>query len=350
MTRRVSMQSKLQSIQRTFIISIALLATLSVVALGLVLYATNAIQLNRSVSSQQLHSLTKNYPAVESYLETQKRAEPHFITIANLVKTDQRALIGRALLYTGIPILLSSAFIAYLLARRLVKPVEQTFAAQERFLQDASHEMRNPLAALYAVTQQARESASIKEKNEALDTLERQAKQLVKLNEDLLTLERVKTGSTKAKRQNISDLLLDVTDSVYAQASERNIKIDTNVGPSIHMTIADNDWVCIVRNILENAIKYSHDDSTVHVMLQATKQEIVLRVKDRGIGIPKSQLSHIGERFYRGSNVGRRTGTGLGVAIVQQIVERYRGDMDIQSSPKKGTTVTVRIPTKEEKA
>ena len=344
------MNQKLRSIQRTFIISIASLTTLSVVSLGIVLYATNAIQINRDVSSARLHSLTQNYPAVEAYLQTQKAAEPHFITLANLVKADQRALIGRALLYTGVPILVSSALIAYLLARRLVRPVEQTFAAQEQFLQDASHEMRNPLAALYTVIQQARNTTSMKEKDEALNTLERQAKQLVKLNDDLLLLERAKTGQNKAKHQNISDLLLDVTDSVYAQAHRRRIKIKTNVSPNIYLTIADSDWVCIARNIIENAIKYSHDNSIVRVSLQSAKQSVVLSVKDAGIGIPRAQLSHIGERFYRGSNVGRTGGTGLGVAIVQQIVARYKGQFDIQSTPSKGTTVTVQLPKKEEKS
>lgn len=334
------MNQKLRTIQKTFIVSIVGLAVLSVVSLGAVLYATNAIEIKHDVSSSELHSLTKNYPAVESYLQTQKHAEPHFIKIANLVKTDQQTLLGRALLFTGVPMLLLSGLIAYTLARRLVKPVEETFAAQERFLQDASHEMRNPLAALSAVIQEARNAKDPKDIKRSLDTLDRQSKQLVKLNEDLLTLERSKTNHSKATLQDISSLLLDVIDSEYAQASQRGIKIQAKVTKNIQIVISDTDWVCIARNLIDNAVKYSRDNSVVSVTLTHQKQSVILKVRDRGIGIPADQLSQIGERFYRGTNVGRISGTGLGLAIVSETLHAYGGSLSLESKPAKGTTVT----------
>ena len=166
------MNHKLRSIQTTFIISIVALTTLSVVGLGIVLYATNAIELRQKVSSTHLHELTRNYPAVEEYINSQKHAEPHFIKLASVVKSDQSNLLGRALIFTGVPTLLLSGLLAYALARKLVRPVEETFAAQERFLQDASHEMRNPLAALYAVIQQTKTSDDPKEIKKSLDSID----------------------------------------------------------------------------------------------------------------------------------------------------------------------------------
>lgn len=341
------MDQKLKNIQNSFIISIVSLAVLSVISLGTVLYATNAIDLRKNVTSSELHQLTKNYPAVESYLQTQKKAEPHFIKIANLVKSDQQALLGRALIYTGIPILLFSILLAYFLARKLVRPVEKTFADQERFLQDASHEMRNPLAALYAVVQDARSSNNPKDKDKALTTIDRQVKQLVKLNDDLLLIERSKQKNAKLPTINISDLSLDVIDSVYAQANQHNISIKSNIDSEILLLIDDKDWVCLVRNIIENAIKYSPDKSSVVATLKSTKTHVILEVKDKGIGIPENEIANLGERFYRGKNVGRIGGTGLGLAIVYQIVSKYKGTINIASVHKKGTVVSIKLPLKK---
>lgn len=310
------------------------------------MYATNAIELHKDVSSAKIHELTNNYPSVREYINSQKQAEPHFIKLASLVKSDQGQLLGRALLYTGLPTLLISASLAYVLARKLVRPVEETFAAQERFLQDASHEMRNPLAALYAVVQQASSSNNQAETQKALATMEKQARQLVRLNEDLLTLERTKTNAHRATKENISDLTLDVIDSEYAQAAAKGIQIRSRVQPSITITIVDSDWVCVVRNLLENAIKYSSRASAIDLSLSADKQSAKLVVKDKGIGIPAEALDQIGERFYRAQNVGRVEGTGIGMAIVKQVVAAYGGMLQISSKVHKGTVVTIHLPLK----
>ena len=341
------MDQKLKNIQNSFIISIVGLAVLSVISLGTVLYATNAIDLRKNVTSSELHQLTENFPAVEAYLQSQKKAEPHFIKIANLVKSDQQALLGRALVFTGIPILLFSVLLAYSLARKLVRPVEQTFADQERFLQDASHEMRNPLAALYAVVQDARSSDDPKAKDKALTTIDRQVKQLVKLNDDLLLIERSKQKLANLPTVNISELTLDVIDSIYAQANQRNIILKNSIDPNVVLPVDDKDWVCMVRNIIENAIKYSPDKSKVSISLTLNKTHVSFMVKDKGIGIPSNEIDSLGERFYRGKNVGRIGGTGLGLAIVYQIVHKYNGTVQIDSKIQKGTSVTIKLPYKK---
>jgi|GEM_PF-3324578 len=337
------MNRKLKYIQTMFIASIVGLVGVSVISLGAVLYATNAIEVRHNVSSSQLHDIVKDYPAVEAYVQNQKHAEPHFVTIANLVKIDQQKLLAKALLLTGIPILLVSIGLAYALARKLVKPVEQTFFAQERFLQDASHEMRNPLAALYAVVQDGRSSNSLAEKDRALASIDRQARQLVKLNEDLLLLERSKRDHNKNVKNNLSELTLDVVDSLVPYAVQQKITVKTRVAADVVASIVDEDWVCVVRNVVENAIKYSNPSSVVMLKLSRIKNAIVLEVTDKGIGISKSEIEHLGERFFRGSNVGRISGTGLGMAIVYQIIHNYHGTVAIVSKQNKGTKITVRV-------
>jgi signal transduction histidine kinase len=353
MTQRAAnnMNKKLKTVQKTFIISIVSLTFVSVVSLGAVLFTTNAIALRHTVSSSELHSLTKSYPEVEAYLQTQKKAEPHFIRIANLVKSDQQRLLGRALFYTGVPILMLSVLLAYILAKRLVEPVEESFNAQERFLQDASHEMRNPLAALYAIVQDAQNIEATADSRastkKTLKTIELQTEQLVKLNEDLLMLERSKTSRDRATSIDLSELLLDVIDSKYAQAKLRKIRFKQTITPKIRFVITDSDWVCIAQNLIDNAIKYSKDASIITIKLTHTKQTVTLSVQDKGIGIPADQIAHIGERFFRSTNVGRTPGTGLGMAIVSQIVESYHGALTIKSTPGKGSTFAVSLPVKK---
>lgn len=341
------MQERLRIIQKKFVTSIVLLATLSVVGLSVVLYATNAIRLQRNVNATQLHNLTQNYPELSAYIESQKAAEPHFITIANLVKSDQQQLIARALIYSGIPVLGLSGLIGYTLARRLLKPVEESFNSQERFLQDASHEMRNPLAAASAVIQEAKSNPDPRAQSKALNILDGQIAHLVKLNEDLLLLERTKHITKTSNKTNASELLHDVLESVMAQASKRKITIKPKIQPHVFSSLSDRDYICVTRNILENAIKYSPNRSTVSVGLMTRKNQLVLTIKDSGIGIPTDQLPHIGERFYRAGNVGRTSGTGLGLAIVYQIIHSSRGTIAIKSTVNKGTVVTVTLPLAE---
>ena len=340
------MNSKLKHITHYFIASIVGLVSLSIITLGSFLYLTNRINISRDVSMSEIMQISSKAPEVQAYIKSQKNAEPHFIKLANLIEANQQELLLRALIFTGIPILLVSIGLAYYLARKLVKPVEETFADQERFLQDASHELRNPLTALSVVIQDAVGSKTLEEKNTSLQAIKRQTDNLIKLNEDLLLLERSKQGAIPDTAINVSELLLDTIDSMYPHASQKFIVIKPTVAKDIHIKVSDKDWVCLSRNILENAVKYSPKKSIVRVSLRKQKNEVVLTIEDKGIGIPKDEIEKISERFYRAKNVGRKTGTGLGLAIVQQISEKYGGSLRITSSLQKSTRVIVKLPVK----
>ena len=241
----------------------------------------------------------------------------------------------------GLPILAVSGLVGYFLARRLLRPVERTFASQEQFLQDASHEMRNPLAALSAVIQEASSTNDPATQQQALARLSRQTHQLIKLNESLLTLERAKIPQANVALVNASELVLDTADSLNPEASSRSIRLALNVAPDVHVAMTNHDFVCIVRNLIHNAIKYSPDTSDVAINLRLDKQQAVLSIEDHGIGIPAHELARVGERFYRGTNVGRTRGTGLGLAIVQQIAQANRVGFKVSSREHLGTRVTL---------
>ena len=101
-------------------------------------------------------------------------------------------------------------------------------------------------------------------------------------------------------------------------------------------------------NILENAIKYTPDGGTITVVLSRMGRDAVLEITDTGVGIPKEDLPHVFDRFYRVDKARSRDtgGTGLGLSIVQQIVRLHAGSVTVQSEPGKGTTFTVQLPVK----
>jgi signal transduction histidine kinase len=96
---------------------------------------------------------------------------------------------------------------------------------------------------------------------------------------------------------------------------------------------------------LTNALKYSPEDTPVHMELTSADCQAIIKISDKGIGIPPQDLPKLFEPFSRGSNVGRTQGTGLGLAIAKQAVELHGGTISVQSKPGKGTTFTITLPT-----
>lgn len=334
------MQERIKRVRRLFTVTIVGLCVASMASLLGVLYVTETISFSRQTSPEELARITADYPAVAAYLQDQKQSEAHFITLANLVKSDQQQLLGQSALVAALPLLLAAAILGYLLARYLLRPVSEAYASQERFLQDAAHELRNPLATMSAVIQQARQGGAKADADEQLAILERQTNQLVHINEDLLFLER-KTKRTPMPL-NVTDLLRDVIESLQPMALKHRVDVKMQ-GGDVELAISADDFVCLARNLIENAIKYldASKSPRVIVSIDQTPRQTVLTVDDNGIGIPESELAKIGERFYRANNVGRTMGTGLGFAIVRKVAADNRAEVAITSALGKGTRVSI---------
>ena len=100
-----------------------------------------------------------------------------------------------------------------------------------------------------------------------------------------------------------------------------------------------------VTNLLSNAIKYSHENSTIEFDLICQSDHVLIRVRDKGIGISKEDQVHLFDAFYRASNVKGIKGTGLGLTIVKQVVEAHGGTLTVESEIDRGSTFTVYLPT-----
>jgi signal transduction histidine kinase len=326
-----------RSVERRFVVTIVTLTTFSILALGLVLYEATTLRFSNQVSSDELTSMVANDPAVSEYLEQEKDFQPHFITIANMVKQEQQSSLTQALILITIPVLIVSGSIGYLVAKHLLKPVKESYESQERFMQDAAHELRNPLAAISIALQ----NGGAGENTKLITTLRRQTNRLVGIVEDMLFLERRKSGD-KVADTDISVLLRDVLEDLQPAISSRALKLKTQIEDEIIIRIDPQDFIKLTRNLLENAIKYSGDGKNIAVIMKKTGR-VNLQIIDQGIGIPESEIQSIGERFYRAKNVGKVSGTGLGIAIVKKVLNAYGGKMTISSTLGKGTTVNITL-------
>ncbi len=222
--------------------------------------------------------------------------------------------------------------------------------AHTDFVANASHELRTPLSAIigYAETlRESHESLDSPTSQKFLGTIEREALRLQSLISDLMSLSRVEAEKHDSPQELLE--LLSITERAARDAAgtERIDRLDLqlNVDPCIK---GDQQQIeQVVRNLVDNALKYGAPDTPVKVQLDLSRDGMArLSVIDQGDGISPEHIPHLTRRFYR-TDPGRSRasgGTGLGLAIVKHIVERHRGRLDIDSGLGKGTSVIVRIP------
>ncbi|WP_338244656.1 sensor histidine kinase [Aurantiacibacter hainanensis] len=223
--------------------------------------------------------------------------------------------------------------------------------AHTDFVANASHELRTPLASIIGYMETLEDEGQDidpKQANRFYSTVLREARRLQTLVDDLMSLSRVEAEKHDQPREA---LLLA---PLVRQASRDGAGLERF--ERVAITIEDDDLSVrgdtrqleqLVRNLVDNALKYGGEDKPVEVTLQQGQRDMaVLTVRDHGEGIAPEHLPHLTRRFYR-TDPGRSRaagGTGLGLAICKHIVERHRGRLDIDSKLGDGTTVTVRLP------
>lgn len=222
--------------------------------------------------------------------------------------------------------------------------------AHTDFVANASHELRTPLSAIigYVETlQEGGETLDSPTSRKFLQTIEREALRMQVLISDLMSLSRVEAGKNELPEEVIEQqpIVERATHDAAGQEREERVKLQLNANPSVRGDAQQIEQV--VRNLVDNSLKYAAQDSAVRVKLDITQRgEARVTVSDEGEGIAPDQVPHLTRRFYR-TDPGRSRasgGTGLGLAIVKHIVERHRGRLDIDSTLGVGTNVVVRLP------
>jgi len=329
------MEKVLAQTKRKFTATIVLVVAVVVGSTWGMLQYYNHTEIGAPAQLSEIHSSADNNAEFEKYLAQQSEYEAHFITLASSIKNQESKRVTRAVAISSVLAVVIGVIAAFFVSKRLIRPVREAYESQERFIQDAAHELRNPLAAMTATLQQTKQQSPL------ITTIKRQTKRLIHINEDLLFLER--RNKKNPTMVNLSELLEDVLEELQPIASRRKIVLELSTGNGIMKKMVASDYVRMVKNVIDNAIKYSHTKSTVTITQKVVKNSILITVRDNGIGIPEKDMNSIGGRFFRASNTGTRDGTGLGLAIVQKILDEYDSDKKIISNAD-GTVVTLGLP------
>lgn len=254
-----------------------------------------------------------------------------------------------AVIYVNTILVLVSAFFGYLLARRTLQPIKLAYEKQQRFLADASHELRTPLAILHLDLENQLQVVKGETKKQALSNLQ-EVQRMGKLVNDLLVLSRLDQSVTHhmahvAVLPAVQAVVERFTATAQAQQVTLTLDADT-IDTSVTVLAHSDTLVQAISNVIHNAIAYNKKEGIVRVIVQNTAKEVVVTVRDTGVGISKDDLVHIFDRFYRADKSRTRAtgGTGLGLAIVQSAVQQSGGTVTIDSIIDQGTTVIMRFP------
>lgn len=264
------------------------------------------------------------------------------------IRADQYEVASRSfvngLIYVNLIILFSGGLGSYILARRTLKPIEDANLTQMRFIADASHQLRTPLAIMKAELETAQRGAPLKsgETDELIASTLEEVDKLSVLSGRLLELSNFDDESNKAEQKVFSLAKLAKETVAHHSKTAKRIKIKTSGRLNVR---AHQPHIEELMDILiDNALKYSPRGSTVTIDLKKVDRNAVLSITNDGDGIPEHDLDKVFDRFYRSNQSGTAKGFGLGLAIAKKIVESYNGELLVSSKSGGPTTFTVRLP------
>lgn len=217
---------------------------------------------------------------------------------------------------------------------------------QKRFLSDAAHELRTPLAALQIQIDNFRNQQSVTVKSEIFNELAAGIHRAGAMVRQLMRMARLddQPENLESRSVDLKDLVVSVVSEFVQPASARNIELEMEIDESLATTVADGDVRFLFTNLIDNAIRYSVAGGNVRVVLCKDGSSTRVEVKDTGMGIPAEALPRIFDRFYRAAPVDIE-GTGLGLAIARKIADRYNFDLSIANrADGKGVCASVVIP------
>ena len=234
----------------------------------------------------------------------------------------------------------------------MLSRLEQSFASLHRFTADASHELKTPLMVLRAGVERALVHPGIPpEILQSLDETLAQINQMSEMVENLLTLARADEGRAPlaVEESDLRELLGDVAETAGMLGESAGISVRADIPDhQVRLPVDRHRIREMLLNLVTNAIKYTPQGGSVGLGLGEENGEVVITVRDSGIGIAPGDLPHIFERFWRAdparSRTGDRPGTGLGLAITKWIAEAHGGSITVQSRPGRGSAFVVRLP------
>lgn len=320
---------------------------------------------NTRLVGRDMVQVLRNPSAIEALEKSLQGGGPAEAEISFLAHADRQFLL-RVIPVTRSgdedtpPDVLRSAppFRGALITLHEITALKQSERLRSDFVANASHELRTPLASIVGFIETlsgpARDDPEARERFLAI--MDQEASRMARLVEDLLSLSRIEQDEHLLPEGavDLAGIVGRVVKALELRASEKKMSIETSFDEPVPQVIGDDDQLTqVFQNLIDNAIKYGRDDSSVRIsarpverLPETGKAGLALSVFNDGEGIEREHIPRLTDRFYRVDAARSRElgGTGLGLAIVKHIVNRHRGTLSVESERGVGTTVTVSLP------
>ena len=220
-------------------------------------------------------------------------------------------------------------------------------AIRRDFVANVSHELKTPVGAMSLLADTIATEPDAGDRARLSEMLMQEAKRVEDIIDDLLELTRLEETESESDPVDVDDVISRSIDKVNLFASTQRVELAA-VGIPSGLTVT-GDRRALVRalaNLIDNAVRYSEPDSQVTVIVEDLADSVALSVRDEGVGIPRTELERVFERFYRVDRARSREtgGTGLGLAIVRHVAGNHGGRVTVESKPGEGSTFTMTIP------
>ncbi|OOL99969.1 alkaline phosphatase synthesis sensor protein PhoR [Clostridium acetobutylicum] len=302
-------------------------------------YAEKIFGIDKNIIGQSLMDCIRNYEFEDIF---NKRAEG-YAEIKTSWPKERNLRIKTADIINGYECIGTVAVVQDITDIRKLENMRTQFVA------NVSHELKTPLTSIKGFAETLRYVEDDNQKGEFLDIIDDEVDRLTRLISDILTLSDIEIRPFMKKEEfDVNEIIKAVCGLLEKSASRKNISLKV-FGEDVPNLIGDNDkFKQMIINLVDNAIKYTEAGGEVSVYKKYTKDDVIISVKDNGVGIPKEHLQRIFERFYRVDKARSRAngGTGLGLAIVKHIVLNFNGSINIESKLGVGTEFIITIPYK----
>jgi PAS domain S-box-containing protein len=217
--------------------------------------------------------------------------------------------------------------------------------AKSSFIATTSHEIRTPLATIQSsldMLQHYTDRLNEDKKQGHFQKIENAVQRIKQIVQDTLLLSEGEAGTLQFEPKLVD--VVQLCKGILEGITDNKNRIEFETNSNTTQVDLDSKLISyIINNLLENALKYSPQNTTVKFDLNCTESAVIFSIQDQGIGIPEENLPHIFDSFYRANNVEMSSGTGLGLAIVKQCVDLHKGEIEVISKVDEGTTFTITL-------